>query len=108
MCPTCSLWVMMNKLTRKLAKIPEEVRDEIKPYFVERMAIVDEDNRKLPKLEELNGYNAEKHLRKGLTVSFTNDRKLMLYLASYINDHRLSECWFHWASLQVTIITFNE
>ncbi|KAJ1691229.1 hypothetical protein LUZ63_015384 [Rhynchospora breviuscula] len=62
-----SLWVMMNKLTRKLAKIPEEVRDEIRPYFFERMAIVDEDNRKFPKLEELNGNSAEKHLRKGLT-----------------------------------------
>jgi len=62
-----SLWVMMNKLTRRLAKIPDEVRDEISPYFVERMAIVDEDNRKLPKLEELSANNAEKHLRKGLT-----------------------------------------
>lgn len=62
-----SLWVMMNKVTRRLAKIPEEVRDEIRPYFVERMAIVDEDNRKLPKLEELDGNKAEKHLRKGLT-----------------------------------------
>lgn len=85
---------MMNKLTRRLAKIPDEVRDEISPYFVERMAIVDEDNRKLPKLEELSANNAEKHLRKGLTVSFTNDRKLALYFASYLNDHMLCECWF--------------
>ena len=86
---------MMNKLTRRLAKIPDEVRDEISPYFVERMAIVDEDNRKLPKLEELSAHNTEKHLRKGLTVSFTNDRKLVLYLASYSNDHMLCECWFY-------------
>jgi hypothetical protein len=99
---------MMNKLTRRLAKIPEEVRDEISPYFVERMAIVDEDNRKLPKLEELNGNKAEKHLRKGLTVSFSSDRKLTLYLASCINDHRLCECQFQWAALQMTISAFNE
>jgi len=62
-----SLWAMMNKVTRKLSKIPEEVRNEIEPYFLERMAIVDEDNCKFPKFEGLDGYNAEKHLRKGLT-----------------------------------------
>ncbi|XP_039126149.1 palmitoyl-acyl carrier protein thioesterase, chloroplastic-like isoform X2 [Dioscorea cayenensis subsp. rotundata] len=46
-----SVWVMMNKLTRRLTKIPEEVRGEIEPYFVERTIIVDEDGRKLPKLD---------------------------------------------------------
>jgi hypothetical protein len=75
---------MMNKLTRRLAKIPEEVREEISPYFVEHMAIVDEDNRKHPKLEELNGNNAEKHLRKGLTVSFSNHRKLYILQVAYM------------------------
>ncbi|KAJ3691939.1 hypothetical protein LUZ60_012289 [Juncus effusus] len=62
-----SLWVMMNKQTRKLAKIPEEVRNEIEPHFVEGMPILDEYDSKFPKLEGLDGYNAEKHLLRGLT-----------------------------------------
>lgn len=55
---------MMNKLTRRLTKIPEEVRGEIEPYFVERTIIVDEDGRKLPKLDN----DTADYVRKGLTV----------------------------------------
>ncbi|GJM98064.1 hypothetical protein PR202_ga15039 [Eleusine coracana subsp. coracana] len=62
-----SKWVMMNKVTRKLARIPDEVRTEIEPYFFERSAIVDEDNRKLPKLPEDQSTTAAKYLRTGLT-----------------------------------------
>ncbi|AQK82398.1 myristoyl-acyl carrier protein thioesterase isoform X1 [Zea mays] len=62
-----SKWVMMNKLTRKLARIPDEVRTEIEPYFVGRSAIVDEDNRKLPKLPEGQSTSAAKYVRTGLT-----------------------------------------
>ncbi|XP_078432320.1 fatty acyl-ACP thioesterases B [Wolffia australiana] len=46
-----SVWVMMNKHTRRLSKIPDEARAEIEPYFLERSAILDEDSRKLPKLD---------------------------------------------------------
>ncbi|KAJ3691938.1 hypothetical protein LUZ60_012288 [Juncus effusus] len=53
-----SLWVMMNKLTRKLTKIPEEARNEIEPHLVEQMSVLDKDNSKFPKLEGVNGYNA--------------------------------------------------
>jgi fatty acyl-ACP thioesterase B len=63
-----SKWVMMNKLTRKLARIPDEVRTEIEPYFFERSAILDEDNRKLPKLPE-DKSTAANYVRTGLTVS---------------------------------------
>lgn len=63
---------MMNKLTRKLARIPDEVRTEIEPYFFERSAIVDEDNRKLPKLPEDKSTTAAKYVRTGLTVSLLN------------------------------------
>ena len=65
----CSKWVMMNKVTRKLARIPDEVRTEIEPYFFERSAIVDEDNRKLPKLPEDKSTAAANYVRTGLTVS---------------------------------------
>ncbi|KAL7251521.1 hypothetical protein ACSBR1_013372 [Camellia fascicularis] len=47
-----SVWVMMNKETRRLSKIPDEVRVEIGPYFVDSPPVLDEDSRKLPKLNE--------------------------------------------------------
>ncbi|XP_010915014.1 palmitoyl-acyl carrier protein thioesterase, chloroplastic [Elaeis guineensis] len=63
-----SVWVMMNKNTRKLSKVPEEVRAEIGPYFVERAAIVDEDSRKLPKLDE----DTTDYIKKGLTPRWSD------------------------------------
>ena len=62
----CSTWVMMNRKTRKLSKMPEEVRAEICPYFLERSAIKDE-SLLTQKIIRLNG-NAE-FVRSGLTVS---------------------------------------
>ena len=44
--------------------MPEEVRAEIGPYFVERSAIVDEDSRKLPKLND----DTADYVKSGLTV----------------------------------------
>ncbi|KAJ7956607.1 Acyl-[acyl-carrier-protein] hydrolase [Quillaja saponaria] len=58
-----SVWVMMNKLTRKLSKIPEEVRGEIEPYFFNTPPVVDEDSRKLPKLDD----NSADYIHSGLT-----------------------------------------
>ena len=47
-----SVWVMMNKLTRReLSKIPEEVQREIELYFVSSDPVVEEDSRKLTKLD---------------------------------------------------------
>ncbi|KAG0498946.1 hypothetical protein HPP92_003637 [Vanilla planifolia] len=57
-----STWVMMNKNTRKLTKMPDEVRAEIGPYFMDRIALVDEDNRKLPKLND----DTAQYSKKGL------------------------------------------
>lgn len=61
---TCSLWVMMNKKTRKLSKMPEEVREEIEPYFLNSAPVVEEDDRRLPKLDD----NTADFIRTGLTV----------------------------------------
>lgn len=58
-----SVWVMMNKLTRKLSKIPEEAKQEIEPYFVNSNSVVNEDNRKLTKLDDTAEY-----IRTGLSV----------------------------------------
>ncbi|KAF8393314.1 hypothetical protein HHK36_021555 [Tetracentron sinense] len=58
-----SVWVMMNEWTRKLSKIPEEVRGEIEPYFIDCAPILDEDSRKLPKLDD----GRADYVRTGLT-----------------------------------------
>ena len=60
-----SVWVMMNKVTRKLSKLPEEVRGEIEPYFVNSDPILAEDSRKLAKLDD----KTADYVRSGLTVS---------------------------------------
>uniref|UniRef100_A0A7N0TC02 Acyl-[acyl-carrier-protein] hydrolase n=1 Tax=Kalanchoe fedtschenkoi TaxID=63787 RepID=A0A7N0TC02_KALFE len=63
-----SVWVMMNKQTRKLSKMPDEVRAEIQPYFIDSDPVVDEDSRKLPKLDEVTA----DYVRKGLTPRWSD------------------------------------
>lgn len=60
-----SVWVMMNKLTRKLSKIPEEVRGEIGSFFMDSAPILEEDSRKLSKLDD----KTADYIRSGLSVS---------------------------------------
>ncbi|KAK7388762.1 hypothetical protein VNO78_23589 [Psophocarpus tetragonolobus] len=63
-----SVWVMMNKLTRRLSKIPEEVREEIGSYFVDSDPILEEDSRKLPKLDD----NTADYIRTGLSPRWSD------------------------------------
>ncbi|KGN65382.1 palmitoyl-acyl carrier protein thioesterase, chloroplastic [Cucumis sativus] len=63
-----SVWVMMNKQTRKLSKIPGEVRGEIEPYFANSPPIVEEDGRKLPKLDD----DSADYIRTGLTPRWSD------------------------------------
>ncbi|KAK1549438.1 hypothetical protein Q3G72_002132 [Acer saccharum] len=63
-----SLWVMMNKQTRRLSKLPDEVRGEIEPYFMNSDPIVDEDGRKLPKLDD----NTADYVHRGLTPRWSD------------------------------------
>jgi fatty acyl-ACP thioesterase B len=58
-----SVWVMMNKLTRRLSKIPDEVRGEIEPHFLNSAPVVEEDSRKLRKLDG----NTADYVRRGLS-----------------------------------------
>ncbi|KAH9616508.1 hypothetical protein KSS87_021447 [Heliosperma pusillum] len=60
-----SVWMMMNKLTRRLSKMLDEVRAEIGPHFIETRPVTDEDGRKLSKLDD----NTAKDIRRGLTIS---------------------------------------
>lgn len=55
---------MMNKLTRRLSKIPDEVRGEIEPFFMNSPPVVEEDSRKLLKLDD----KTADFVRTGLTV----------------------------------------
>ncbi|GMH27335.1 hypothetical protein Nepgr_029178 [Nepenthes gracilis] len=63
-----SVWVMMNKYTRKLSKMPDEVRAEVGPYFVDTPPVIDEDGRKLAKLDD----NKEEYIRKGLAPRWSD------------------------------------
>ncbi|XP_075517657.1 palmitoyl-acyl carrier protein thioesterase, chloroplastic-like [Primulina tabacum] len=63
-----SQWVMMNKETRRLAKMPDEVRDEIGGYFVDSPPVVDQETRKLPKLDDTTA----DYIRTGLTPRWTD------------------------------------
>lgn len=47
---------MMNEKTRRLSKMPEEVRAEISPWFIEKQAIKEEVPEKIPKLDEKARY----------------------------------------------------
>lgn len=58
---------MMNKETRKLAKMDDEVRAEIGSYFVDVPPVIDEDGKRLPKLDD----ERADYVRTGLTVSLS-------------------------------------
>jgi fatty acyl-ACP thioesterase B len=63
-----SCWVMMNKETRRLAKIPDEVKEEIGHHFVDSPPVVSEDSRKLPKLDD----SRADYIRNGLTPRWSD------------------------------------
>ncbi|TYJ24549.1 hypothetical protein E1A91_A08G268000v1 [Gossypium mustelinum] len=63
-----SVWVMMNKLTRRLSKIPEEVRGEIEPFFMNSDPVLAEDSQKLVKLDD----GTAEHVCKGLTPKWSD------------------------------------
>ncbi|QHO32722.1 Palmitoyl-acyl carrier protein thioesterase [Arachis hypogaea] len=56
-----STWVMMNRETRKLCKIPEEVREELTPFYINRFAISNEDtySEKIHKLTDQDAENIQ-------------------------------------------------
>ncbi|RYR20461.1 hypothetical protein Ahy_B03g065600 [Arachis hypogaea] len=47
-----SISVLMNKLTRRLSKIPEEVRREFESYLVNSRIIIKDGDKKIPKLDD--------------------------------------------------------
>ncbi|GMJ09724.1 hypothetical protein HRI_004641600 [Hibiscus trionum] len=51
-----STWVMMNQQTRRLSKMPDEVRGEISPWFIEKQAIKEAVPEKIVKLDDKAKY----------------------------------------------------
>ena len=49
-----STWVIMNRETRRLSKIPEQVRQEVLPFYLNRVAVATEknDSEKIDKLTD--------------------------------------------------------
>ncbi|XP_047064952.1 palmitoyl-acyl carrier protein thioesterase, chloroplastic-like [Lolium rigidum] len=62
-----SNWVMMNRETRKLSKIPEEVREEVLPFYLDRNIIAGDNHNPSPnrRIEKLTDATAES-VRSGL------------------------------------------
>ncbi|KAJ4959093.1 hypothetical protein NE237_026204 [Protea cynaroides] len=58
-----SMFVMMNKETRKLSEWPKAVKREIEPQYVDRPPLLDKDGSRLPKLD----HNKMEYVRTGLT-----------------------------------------
>ncbi|GAA0186296.1 hypothetical protein Leryth_018941 [Lithospermum erythrorhizon] len=51
-----STWVMMNKQTRRLSKMPDEVKAELSPWFIDKEAIQSESLEKIEKLDNSAKY----------------------------------------------------
>ncbi|KAI3729392.1 hypothetical protein L6452_18049 [Arctium lappa] len=56
-----STWVMMNQKTRRLSKMPDEVRAEISPWFIQKQAIKEDCHEKIEKLD-----NNARYVNSGL------------------------------------------
>ncbi|CAI9113127.1 OLC1v1013670C1 [Oldenlandia corymbosa var. corymbosa] len=59
-----STWVIMNRETRRLSKIPDQVREEVQPFYLNRVAISTEDVDS-EKIEKLTDETAQR-VRSGL------------------------------------------
>ncbi|XP_024536260.1 palmitoyl-acyl carrier protein thioesterase, chloroplastic [Selaginella moellendorffii] len=55
-CRATSTWAMMNKSTRRLSKIPDDVFAEISPYFLDRHVMEDDACQKIVKLDDTAMY----------------------------------------------------
>lgn len=57
----------MNRETRRLSKIPEQVKEEVFPFYLDRVAIAKGQN-DVGKIDKLTDETAER-IRSGLAVS---------------------------------------
>ncbi|XP_077228158.1 palmitoyl-acyl carrier protein thioesterase, chloroplastic-like [Tasmannia lanceolata] len=64
-----STWVIMNRETRRLSKIPEQVREEVEPFFLDRTVIASTNDSS--KIDKLNDQTAES-IRSGLAPRWSD------------------------------------
>ncbi|XP_023520826.1 palmitoyl-acyl carrier protein thioesterase, chloroplastic-like [Cucurbita pepo subsp. pepo] len=87
-----STWVMMNQQTRRLSKMPDEVRAEISPWFIEKHAIKEDAPEKISKLDDKAKYmNSNlKPKRSDLDMNHhVNNVKYLRWMLETIPDHVL-------------------
>ncbi|XP_061991171.1 palmitoyl-acyl carrier protein thioesterase, chloroplastic-like [Rosa rugosa] len=87
-----STWVMMNRTTRRLSKMPEEVRAEIAPWFIEKQAITEDVLEKIVKLDNKAKYmnNDLKPKRSDLDMNqHVNNVKYVRWMLETIPDQIL-------------------
>ncbi|KAK9926604.1 hypothetical protein M0R45_023824 [Rubus argutus] len=65
-----STWVIMNRETRRLSKIPEQVRQEVSPFYLNRAAIATENNDS-EKIDKLTDGTAGR-IRSGLAPRWSD------------------------------------
>ncbi|KAJ8770051.1 hypothetical protein K2173_010039 [Erythroxylum novogranatense] len=93
-----STWVMMNQTTRRLSKMPEEVRAEISPWFIHKQAIKEEVPEKINKVGDKAKYiNTNlKPKRSDLDMNHhVNNVKYIRWMLEtipdqFLEDHQLS------------------
>ncbi|OIW17049.1 hypothetical protein TanjilG_00188 [Lupinus angustifolius] len=60
-----STWVIMNRETRRLSKIPGEVKQELVPFYLNRIAVASEET-DCEKLDKLTDDETSERIRSGL------------------------------------------
>jgi len=77
----------MNRQTRRLSKIPEEVKQELLPFYLNRLAVPTEET-DCEKIDKLTDETAQIRILSGLAVSLISDFILILHpLLFIINYH---------------------
>lgn len=71
---------MMNEQTRRLSKMPEEVRGEISPWFIKKQAIKEDVPEKITKLDNKAKYvNSDLKVKQELTLQDTRPQNRIGY-----------------------------
>ncbi|GFZ03909.1 fatty acyl-ACP thioesterases B [Actinidia rufa] len=86
-----STWVIMNRETRRLSKIPDEVRKEVQPFYLDRVAIPTADL-DCEKINKLNDETADR-IRSGLAsvpIDVLEDYNLTSMTLEYRRECRQS------------------
>ncbi|XP_051146064.1 palmitoyl-acyl carrier protein thioesterase, chloroplastic-like [Andrographis paniculata] len=94
-----STWVMMNRQTRRLSKMPDEVRAEISPWFIAKQAIEEDSPEKIDKVGENAQYERSNLKPKRSDLDMNNHVNNVKYVRwmfetipdEFLESHQLSE-----------------